>query len=139
MKYTSSNNESRDFHVQAGDYDVRIIDAIETVSKNSGAEMIKLTLEVEGRGCRLYDYLIASESTAWKIDTFRRSLGDAVEEEEEVEIVAQDLIGKTARARLKTEDYNGKTNNKVDAWLEPEVNASNTAAKAEEEDDNEPF
>ena len=50
MKYTSSNQESRDFYVQPGDYDVRVIDAVETVSKNSGAEMIKLTLEVEGHG-----------------------------------------------------------------------------------------
>lgn len=62
MKYFSSNESPRDFHVKPGDYDVRIIDAVETVSKTSGAEMIKLTLEVEGHGCRLYDYLIASAS-----------------------------------------------------------------------------
>lgn len=139
MKYFSSNESPRDFHVKPGDYDVRIIDAVETVSKTSGAEMIKLTLEVEGHGCRLYDYLIASESTAWKIDTFRRAIGETVHEEVEVEIVARDLVGKKARARLKTEEYNGKLNNKVDAWLEPAKPASKPAAPAQEENDNEPF
>lgn len=140
MKYTSSNQEPREFHVQPGEYDLRVIDAVETVSKTSGAEMIKLTLEVEGHGCRLFDYLIASESTAWKIDSFRRALGENVEEEIEVEISARDLIGKTARARLKTEEYNGKLNNKVDAWLESAGATSKpTAPAAEEKDDNEPF
>ena len=139
MKYTSSNQESRDFYVQPGDYDVRVIDAVETVSKNSGAEMIKLTLEVEGHGCRLFDYLIASEFTAWKVDAFRRSIGDDVEEEVEVEIVAQDLVGKTARARLKTEEYNGKLNNKVDTWLQPSASATQPSQTTLEEDNNEPF
>jgi len=94
---------------------------------------------VEGHGCRLYDYLIASESTAWKIDTFRRAIGETVHEEVEVEIVARELIGKKARARLKTEEYNDKLNNKVDAWLEPAKPASKPAAPAQEENDNEPF
>lgn len=139
MKYTSSNQENRDFHVQPGDYDIRVIDAVETVSKTTGAEMIKLTLEVEGHGCRLYDYLIASESTAWKIDSFLRAIGETVIEETEVEISARDLVGQSARARLKTEEYNGKLNNKVDTWLDPAKSSPQPADTAKEDDDNEPF
>jgi hypothetical protein len=141
FKYTSSNQESKSFHVEPGDYDVTVIEAVETISKSSGADMIKLNLEVDGHGCRLFDYLIASESTAWKIDAFRRSIGDNVVEGEEVELSASTLIGRRGRARLKTEEFNGKTNNKVDLWLEPSTKAepAKAAPAQPEEDDNEPF
>lgn len=140
MKYFSTNDSPRDFYVKPGDYVLRIIDAVETVSKNSGAEMIKLTLEVEGHGCRLYDYLIASAATVWKIDAFRRAIGETIHEEVEVEIVPRDLIGRTGRARLKTEEYSGKLSNKVDAWLEPaKALTPKPVASAAQEVDNDPF
>lgn len=143
MKYISSTNEQRAFFVPEGEYTVRIIEAVETISKGSGAEMIKLNLEVEGHGCRLFDYLIASESTAWKVDAFRRALGETVVPGVPVEIHPQELISKTARARLKTEEYNGKTSNKIDAWLEPVGGVAGTtssqAAMAEEDSVDEPF
>lgn len=141
FKYTSSNQESKSFHVEPGDYDVTVIEAVETISKSSGADMIKLNLEVDGHSCRLFDYLIAAESSAWKIDSFRRSIGDKVVEGEEVELSASTLIGRRGRARLKTEEFNGKTNNKVDLWLEPSTKAepAKAAPAQPEEDDNEPF
>lgn len=140
MKYISSTNEQRAFFVPEGEYTVRIIEAVETISKGSGAEMIKLNLEVEDHGCRLFDYLIASETTAWKVDAFRRALGETVTPGVPVEIHPQELINKTARARLKTEEYNGKTSNKIDAWLEPVGSVtSNQAAVAEEDSVDEPF
>jgi hypothetical protein len=142
MKYTFSNNEQRAFFVPAGDYTVRILEAVETLSKSSGAEMIKLNLEVEGHGCRLFEYLIAGEATAWKIDAFRRALGETVEAQTESEITPQALIGKVVRARLRTEEFNGKTSNKVDAWLEPASSAAtaNPAASAQQEENEDvPF
>jgi hypothetical protein len=142
MKYTSSSNEPHEFFVQPGEYDLTIIDAVETLSKNSGAEMIKLTLEVEGHGCRLFEYLIAGEATAWKIDAFRRALGERVLAETESDIVPQKLIGRTVRARLRTEEFNNKTQNKVDGWLEPAASKTatvNQAASAQEEDEDVPF
>ena len=78
MKYVSKNADNLPRVVKAGEYLLTVIEAIETVSKNSGDEMIKLHLEVEGHGCRLFDYLVASESSAWKLDTFRKAIGDAV-------------------------------------------------------------
>lgn len=114
-----------------------VIEAVETVSKNSGADMIKLNLEVDDHTCRLFDYLIATEATAWKIDSFRRSIGETVVEGEEVELTAAALVGRRGRARLKTEEYNGKLHNKVDLWLEPD-SAAEVSAQSEE-DDREPF
>lgn len=118
-----------------------IIEAVETISKSSGADMIKLNLEVDGHGCRVFDYLIASESTAWKIDAFRRSIGDEVIEEEEVEISASTLVGRRGRARLKVEEFNGKINNKVDLWLEPSAPAETPKATSQKtkEDEDVPF
>ena len=141
MKYVSTNQDERAFFVPPGTYELTVLDAIETVSKSSGADMIKLSLEVEGHGCRLFDYLIAAESSAWKIDAFRRALGETPVEGEEAELEPEDLIGRRVRARLRTEEYNGKTSNKVDSWLAAQkpTRAPATQAAPQPEDDDEPF
>ncbi|MBN2069591.1 MAG: DUF669 domain-containing protein [Opitutales bacterium] len=128
--YTSSSENEKSYHVPTGNYDLHIIDAVETTSRNSGNTMIKLHMEVIGHGCRLFDYLIASDSFAWKVDAFRRSIGDNPKEGQKVELMPNLLVGRKARAKLITEAYGGKTRNKVDQWLEP----TNT-----QENDNVPF
>ena len=122
MKYTSSNEAPKSYHLPAGDYPVTIVEASETVSRSTGADMIKLTLDAEapdGATAKVFDYLVASASSAWKIDAFRRALGHEVVQGEPVELGAEDLIGRTLRARLKVEEFNGRANNKVDVWLPP--------------------
>jgi hypothetical protein len=142
MKYVSKNADNLPRIVKAGDYLVTVIEAVEAVSKNSGDDMIKLTLEVEGHGCRLFDYLVASESSAWKIDTFRKAIGDTVVEGEEVELHASKLVGRRGYARLKVESYNGKDSNKVDFWItdrKPSNPAPQSAPAEAEKPDGEPF
>jgi hypothetical protein len=102
MKYTSSADAPKAYHLPAGDYTITILEASETVSRSTGADMIKLTLEAE----------------------------------------AADLPGRTLRARLKVEDYNGRSNNKIDAWLAPLIRNAPTApanAAKKEGAANEPF
>jgi hypothetical protein len=146
MKYVSKNADNLPRIVKAGDYLLIVIEAVEAVSKNSGEDMIKLTLEVEGHGCRLFDYLVASESSAWKIDTFRKAIGDAVVEGEEVELHASKLVGRRGYAHLKVETYNGKDSNKVDFWItdrKPTASAAKPGtpapAPAGAKQDGEPF
>lgn len=154
MKYTSSNEAPKSYHLPAGDYPVTIVEASETVSRSTGADMIKLTLDAEapdGATAKVFDYLVASASSAWKIDAFRRALGHEVVQGEPVELAAEDLIGRTLRARLKVEEFNGRANNKVEAWLAPLAGSGNAPAPAprasaptapttkKEDDANEPF
>lgn len=122
MRYTSSDQEPQFHHLPAGDYPVTIVEAVETVSRSSGADMIKLTLDAEGPDgttAKVFDYLVATPSSAWKVDAFRRALGVEVVEGEAVELAAEDLVGLTLRARLRVEEFNGRQNNKIEAWLPP--------------------
>jgi hypothetical protein len=145
MKYTASADAPKSYHVPAGDYTVTIVEATETVSRATGADMIKLTLLAEtpdGASAKVFDYLVASASSAWKIDAFRRALGHEIDPEELVELTAEELIGLTLRVRLKVENYNGKANNKVEFWLAPllpTVPAASANAVKKEGAANEPF
>ena len=142
MKYVSQNADNLPRFVPNGDYLVTVIEASETFSK-AGDEMIKLKLEVEEHGVRLYDYLVATESSFWKIDTFRKAIGEAVVEGEEVELSARDLEGRQGYARLMVEEYQGKKNNKVEMWLTDRAPKAplkkNPPATVQPEDSNEPF
>jgi hypothetical protein len=144
MKYVSTNAEIKARCVKPGEYLLTILEAVETISKSTGDEMIKLKLEVEGHGATLYEYLVSNGSSAWKIDSFRRALGERVVEGEEVEIDTRSLVGRQARAKLRVETYQGKDSNKVDYWLSPQLGAAPAvrpapAPSAKKEDGDEPF
>ncbi|MBC2593757.1 DUF669 domain-containing protein [Ruficoccus amylovorans] len=145
MKYTSQNADNLPRFVPNGDYLVTVIEASETLSK-AGDDMIKLKLEVEGHGVHLYDYLVATEASFWKIDTFRKAIGDRVVEGEEVELAAAALEGRQGHARLRIEEYQGKKSNKVELWITDRVPTATlkatppaTAQAQPEVDDDVPF
>ena len=146
--YTASTPSERPDHVEPGDHPVEVIDAVESLSK-SGHEMIELKLKTSA-GSYLYDFLVFIPNAYWKIDAFRAATGEAVTPEADVEITADDLIGRTGTARLIVEEYKGKKRNKVVAWLTQKAGGvpakSTPAAKSTaqhqpqpDEDDNIPF
>ena len=143
--YTASIPNERPDFVEPGDHEVEVIDAVETVSK-TGHEMIELKLRTSA-GSYLYDFLVFIPNAFWKIDSFRAATGEVVSPEEEVEIIADDLIGRTGKARLTVEEYNGKKRNKVAAWLPakpgdaeaPKSTAKPTTQTKATRNDNEPF
>jgi hypothetical protein len=117
--YKASTPTERPDFVEPGDYQVEVIDAVETVSK-SGHEMIELKLRTEA-GSLVYDFLVFTPNAFWKIDSFRAATGEQVSPEDDVEITADDLIGRTGTASLTIEEYNTKKRNKVAAWLTPKI------------------
>ena len=144
--YNASTPTERPDHVEPGDYPVEVIDAVESLSR-SGHEMIELKLRTSA-GSYLYDFLVFIPSAFWKIDSFRAATGEEVTPEDDVEIVADDLIGRTGTARLIVEEYNGKKRNKVAAWLAskagrmPAMSAAKPATQPQPksiEDDDIPF
>jgi hypothetical protein len=130
--YTASTPSERPDHVEPGDYEVEIVDAIETISK-SGHEMIELKLKTSA-GSYLYDFLVFIPSAYWKIDSFRAATGEDVTPEQDVEITADHVVGRTGSARLVVEEYNGKKRNKVAVWLTDSGSNSNKKGAS-----NEPF
>lgn len=119
--YNANTPTERPDHVEPGDYPVEVIDAVESLSK-TGHEMIELKLKTSA-GSYLYDFLVFIPNAYWKIDAFRAATGEVVTPEDDVEITADDLIGRTGTARLVIEEYKGKQRNKVAAWLTPKPGA----------------
>ena len=134
--YTASTPSERPDFVEPGDHKVEIIDAIETISKG-GHEMIELKLKTSS-GSYLYDFLVFIPTAFWKIDAFRAATGEEVKPDQDVEISADHVIGRTGTARLTVEEYNGKKRNKVAAWI---VGTTKPSAQPQpaRRSDNEPF
>jgi hypothetical protein len=99
-----------------GEYPFVVIAATLKNSKN-GSEMIELVLDFP-EGVRVWDNLVFVKSAFWKIDQFRRSIGELVLPEEEVDIAPSELVGKSGKASLVTETYEGRSRNKVASYIE---------------------
>ncbi len=137
--YKSSEPTSRPDFVEPGDYTLEVINATETVSKK-GSDMIELKLKVMPDEAVFFDHLVFVENAYWKIDAFRAAIGEIVLPDEEVDIHADDFIGKQGRARLAVEEYNGRKRNTVAAWLVPVAKpATSTVTKKGDDDDDLPF
>jgi len=114
---------SGSFFVEPGTYKLEIVNAVEKTSQN-GNEMIKVICKVAlpngGVGPEIHDHLVFTPKASWKIDQFLASLGQAVVPGEEVNIEADDLIGKIGIAYLGEEP--GQKNpdhrfNTIERWV----------------------
>lgn len=109
-------------HVEAGDYQLIVLGASEAQSK-AGSAMIKLELQVmgdsfpNGKGPKLFDYLVFSQNTFWKLDQFLKAVGRHPGAGEAIEIEARDLVGLELAATLKLEMYDGRMSNKVADYI----------------------
>lgn len=141
--YKASEPTARPDCVPQGEYTLEVIDAQEALSQRDH-EMIELKLKVEPSGAILFDHLVFTPNAFWKIDAFRAAIGQKVVPDEDVELIADDLIGHRGRARLVIEEYQGRKRNKVAAWLLPAKPSaapsnSNSTAKGGVADDDIPF
>jgi hypothetical protein len=101
-----------------GDYKFTVEKAILKTSSN-GNEMIELWLRLPNGGLAI-DNLVFTESSGWKIDQFRISIGETVLPDEQVEVTPSELIGAEGFAHIVIEEWQGKKRNKVGSYLEPD-------------------
>lgn len=101
-----------------GDYPFTVEAAVLKTSSN-GNEMIELRLRLP-KGGVAFDHLVFSDSSGWKIDQFRTSIGELVLLDEMVDVAPAELIGKTGLVHIIVEEWQGKKRNKVGSYLEPD-------------------
>jgi hypothetical protein len=123
MKYTAGNASAGDrFLVPDGIYCVEVLDAKEKTSKQ-GNPMIELKLQVVpgegGSGPKFFDWLVMSESSAWKLDQFLAAAGKHPGEGVEIEIEPDDFIGMLITARLRQRKRDKGATMEVDAYIVP--------------------
>lgn len=104
-----------------GDYPFKINDAQlkESSTKN---QMIELELIISAGGeepITVTDYLVFSENAYWKIDAFRQATGEVLAGGEKVSFEAEDCIDRTGWCKLEIDTYQGRSRNKVAAYLDP--------------------
>ena len=101
-----------------GIYPFEVVNATEKVS-NAGNAKIELTLLVGPDNVRVYDNITFTEASAWRITAFLQASGTFLKPNEEVSLEAEDCIGRKGQCSIVTETYNGRTRNRVDAYLLP--------------------
>lgn len=127
-----------------GEYNFEVIEAEDTTSKSSGAEMIKLKIKVfndEGAERTVFDYLL--QSVAWKMRHF--CYGTGLEQAyENGTLQAMQCVGKCGRVLLRIDQQEGyQAKNAVKDYVvgdgvKQNVKAAN-AAPAPSDSDEPPF
>jgi hypothetical protein len=110
-----------DMTVPEGVYDFVVADANDKQSQN-GNEMIELQLIIkgpEGQENRVYDNLVFTPNSTWKIDLFRIATGETLVKGQSVEFDATDCLDRTGKCSLIVDEYEGRVRNKVGEYLDP--------------------
>lgn len=92
------------------------VSACKLKTSSGGNEMFELILEFPNH-VTVWDYLVFTLKTGWKIDQFREALGDTIKPGK-VELKATDFLKRKGWALLKVEnDDKGVPRNKVDSYI----------------------
>jgi hypothetical protein len=145
-----TGEESRQFGaLKEGDYTLKISEIREDVcgekTKNPGADMWRVTYEVEGTNRKVFDNLVFVKKSYWRISNWWRALGHKVVPGQDIDVgTASDHYGRTLEAHLVVEEYNGDPQNDIAYFIfaKKEDAASGAivpAKKEEKEPDDIPF
>lgn len=121
-----------------GEYDFEVAEAEEQTSK-AGNDMVKLKLnfeDTEGRKHIVFDYLVGSESSLYKVHGFASCVG-LLPQYEKGEMQAVMMYGRTGRAKVEI-DHKDKAypaKNVVRNYLKPKNGAAPVAKAASVRDD----
>ena len=110
-------------HLPEGVYDFTVTDSKHKYAKGTGNEMFEIPLTVDGREhgtAIVFDHLVFTKKTFFKISQFLASCGKGAERGSTVELEAQDLmVGYSGKCKLKDEKHNGETKSKVAQYIVP--------------------
>lgn len=111
-----------------GEYEFEVVDLEKTFS-SKGNKMAKITLEINynGHKYKVFDNIVLMSNMKWKIAQFFECLGLKKKGTELKSMPWNQVAEKHGRVKIKHEEYNGKTNAKVDAYI---VTAASQAASS---------
>ena len=91
--------------IPPGIYRVRIEEAEETTSKNTGKDMFKLTIKVSGYNNKIFHYLVLDDSSLETIERTNNNLGRIYDSFNipQGSMNLQEWIGKVGAANIKNE------------------------------------
>lgn len=142
MKYQYLDRQPAATLLPDGEYYFRVKGGEFQLSK-AGNEMLVVELHNEEHNATIWDNLVFTEKALWKVDAFLRCLGTHPDKGEEFDFdneYVQSLIGKSGLVRLRTDEYEGKKKNKVDAYIAVKVEATKPkSAKRVKNPELEPF
>lgn len=137
VMHTFDGEDNRPDYIAAGMYSATVVDAIEGISQ-AGNDKIQITWEIDKPKWKVWDTLVFTKNSRWKVDAFLVAVGMAPAKGKEVDITPETVIGARAYVQIAVDppDANGKVWNSVaryimDKGLPPaldadEPNSSNT-------------
>jgi hypothetical protein len=120
--YTTGHDET----LPEGVYDFLVGDATERTSKSGNAPIeLQLSVKAPGQknGVRIFDHLVFTPKSYWKINAFRISTGETLVQGQTASFESEDCLDRTGKVRLMIEKYQGRDRNRVEEYIEP--NAEN--------------
>ena len=113
--------EQKEFEVPPiGEYNFIVANIEKTFARSSGNPMLKVRLDLQGADGSVFDNLVLTDNSMFKVVTFFESIGIKKKDEElEMSIgqAADKAVGLEGRVKIKHETYNGKLGAKVDKYL----------------------
>jgi hypothetical protein len=120
--YKQSEVEDQHKAWPPGEYQVEIVSAEEKLSK-AGNDMIVLKCKVikdgEATGAKITEHLVFTPKAFFKVDQVRAAIGEIIVPDEEVDVVAEDFIGKRARVFLEVNADDDRWN-EIKGWIKPD-------------------
>ena len=118
----------------AGTYEFEVENAEDEMSKASGREQMKLTINIfndRGEQRKIFDYLGADEKSAWKVRHFCGAIG-LIPEYESGELNNWDCIGKQGRLTINVRPARGEygPSNSVRDYVQREEGATTSRPAA---------
>ena len=119
MPSYTQTEPTQNYTLPDGKYKIEIEAAETKISQKSSNEYIRckcrVTLANGTKGPAIYDNLVFSPTSLWKVDQAREAVGFAVVPGEPCTLEPEDLIGKKATVIVKTDEDSGY--NVIDRWV----------------------